>query len=151
MNEINRIVKLFTDMHHGDCWVGVNFKTALQGLNAETAGKVNIENSNSIWMLIGHVIYWRTAVVNRLNGTLDAPTFHDFALPEAFTDENWKQLLKDFESTYHLLTNAIKHFNEKKLYDPSPVKEQTYYDLMMGCLQHDAYHLGQLMLLKKIK
>lgn len=151
MNELNRIVKLFTEMHHGDCWVGVNFKTALQGLNAEIAGKVNIENSNSIWMLTAHVIYWRTAVVNRLNGTLDAPPFHDFGLPEEFTDENWKQLLKDFELTYHQLINTIKHFNEKKLHEPSPVKEQTYFDLMLGCLQHDAYHLGQLMLLKKIK
>ena len=29
-------------------------------------------------------------------------------------------------------------------------KEQTFYELIMGCLQHDAYHLGQLMLLKKV-
>ncbi|MGG9971930.1 DinB family protein [Ferruginibacter sp. SUN002] len=149
-NEINRILKLFTEMHHGYCWIGVNFKTALQGLNAEKAGSRNIENGNSIWMLVSHIIYWRTTVVNRLEGTLDTPPFRDFTLPEAFTDETWKQSLKDFESTYHLLIKTIKHFNEKKLQEPSPKNGQTYYDLIMGCLQHDAYHLGQIILLKKI-
>ena len=47
MNELNRIVKLFTEMHHGDCWLGVNFKTARHGLQAEMTSKVTIENSNS--------------------------------------------------------------------------------------------------------
>ncbi|MES2431807.1 MAG: DinB family protein [Bacteroidota bacterium] len=150
MNEINRIVKLFTAMHHGDCWVGTNFKMAMSNINAEEAGRQIIPNVNSIWMLMHHVIYWRTVVVNRLTGTIDAPPFEDFHLPEEFSTENWKQLLKDFEQTYHLLTNAIKHFNEKKLHEPSPKPEQTYYDLVMGCLQHDAYHLGQIMLLKKL-
>ncbi len=33
-NEINRILKLFTDLQHGDCWIGTNFKEALHGVDA---------------------------------------------------------------------------------------------------------------------
>lgn len=148
-NELKRIVKLFTAMHHGDCWIGVNFKSALQGLTVSNAMKQSANNANNIWMLLAHIIYWRTIVINRLNGSLDLPPFSDFSLPETFNDETWKQLLKDFEITYHLLINTIAHFPERQLHEISPKKNQSYFEVILGCLQHDAYHLGQIMLLKK--
>ena len=62
MNEINRIVKLFTDLQHGDCWIGVNFKEALHGVDAFLAIKNAGNNTNNIWQLVFHLIYWRTSV-----------------------------------------------------------------------------------------
>jgi hypothetical protein len=70
-------------------------------------------------------------------------------LPAVCKEDNWRQALHDFEAAYHLLRNAIHHFNSDHLDKPSVIKEQTNYDLIRGCLQHDAYHLGQMMLLKK--
>ena len=149
-NEINRIVKLFADLQHGDCWIGNNFKEVLHGINAEKAIE-NIEGkTNSTWQLVAHITYWRTSVVNRLTGSNNPPPFQDFLLPDNCNEESWRQALHDFEAAYHLLRNAIHHFNEENLDKPSPKKEQTFYELMLGCLQHDAYHLGQLMLLKKV-
>lgn len=147
--EINYIVKLFEALQHGDCWIGLNFKEALQDVNAAKAAKKLSADSNSIWMLVSHLIYWRTSVVNRLGGSVNPPPFSDFLLPDELNEENWKQTLLDFEAVYHSLRSAILHFNEDFLHYPSPRPEQTYYDLMMGCLQHDAYHLGQIVLVKK--
>ena len=147
--EINHIVKLFEALQHGDCWIGINFKEALLDVDAAKAAvKVNADR-NSIWMLTAHLIYWRTSVVNRLSGSLNPPPFADFLLPEQMSEANWKQTLLDFEAAYHSLRSAILHFNADFMHYPSPKPEQTYYDLMMGCLQHDAYHLGQMVLLKK--
>lgn len=148
-NEINRILKLFSDLQHGDCWIGNNFKETLHGVDAAKAAKTINREGNSIWMLVSHLVYWRTTVVNRLTGSDNPPPFKDFSLPDELNEANWKQTLHDFEAAYHLLRNAIHHFHEENLYKPSPKKEQTYYDLIMGCLQHDAYHLGQIMILKK--
>jgi uncharacterized damage-inducible protein DinB len=148
-NEINRIVKLFADLQHGDCWIGTNFKEVLHGVGAVNAVKNIADSTNSTWQLVAHITYWRSLVVNRLTGSDNPPPFQDFHLPDSYTEENWRQALHDFEAAYHLLRNAIHHFKEENLYKPSPRKEQTFYDLMMGCLQHDAYHLGQLLLLKK--
>jgi uncharacterized damage-inducible protein DinB len=148
-NEINRIVKLFTDLQHGDCWIGINFKDALANIDTMKAIAVNHTNGNCIWQLVNHIIYWRTVTVTRMGGSLQYPPFSDFMLPEKLTDENWKQTLLDFEAAYHQLRSAILHFKPENLQNPSPKKEQTYYELVMGCLQHDAYHLGQIMLLKK--
>jgi len=148
-NEINRILKLFADLQHGDCWIGVNFKDALHEVSAAKALENGSGKTNSIWQLVSHIIYWRTSVVNRLNGSMDSPPFPDFLLPEAGDEEHWRQTLHDFEAAYHSLRNAIHNIAEDHLDKPSPKPSQTYYQLMMGCLQHDAYHLGQIVLLKK--
>ncbi|MEO6540577.1 MAG: DinB family protein [Ferruginibacter sp.] len=149
-NEINRILKLFADLQHGDCWIGNNFKEVLHGVGANKALQDISGNTNSIWQLVAHITYWRTSVVNRLTGTNNPPPFQDFLLPGDCNEITWRQALHDFEAAYHLLRNAIQHFNPDNLDKPSPKKEQTFYELMMGCLQHDSYHLGQMMLLKKV-
>ena len=148
-NEINRILKQFAELQHGDHWTDNSFKEVLHGVDADNAMKTIDGKTNSIWQLVAHVTYWRTLVVNRLTGTNNPPPFQDFLLPNNCNEESWRQALHDFEAAYHLLRNAIHHFNEENLYKPSPKKEQTFYELMLGCLQHDAYHLGQMMLLKK--
>ena len=147
-NEINRIVKLFADLQHGECWVGNNFKEALHGVDHITAAKHIPGVNNSIWQLIAHITYWRTRVVNRLTGSDNPPPFADFLLPEILNEMHWKQTLLDFESAYHLLRNAIHYFKEENLDKPSPKEGQTFYQVILGCLQHDAYHLGQLVILK---
>lgn len=148
-NEINRILKLFADLQHGDCWIGNNFKETLHGVDSINACKTISGRTNNIWQLVAHITYWRTLVVNRLTGSLNPPPFQDFLLPEVCNEANWRQTLHDFEAAYHLLRNAILHFHEENLEKASVKKEQTNYELIMGCLQHDAYHLGQIMLLKK--
>lgn len=148
-NEINRILKLFADLQHGDCWIGLNFKEVLHGVDAGKAARTLHADGNSIWMLVSHLVYWRTTVVNRLTGSDNPPPFKDFSLPPELNEANWKQALHDFEAAYHLLRNAIQHFNADNLYKDSPKKGQTYHELIIGCLQHDAYHMGQMALLKK--
>jgi uncharacterized damage-inducible protein DinB len=148
-NEINRILKLFTDLQHGDCWIGTNFKEALHGVDADKAAKAIAPGYNTIWQLVAHLTYWRSVVVNRLSGNSNPPPFPDFLLPEELNEANWKQTLQDFEAAYHLLRNAIHIVKEENLDKPSPVEGQTFYQLILGCLQHDAYHLGQIGLLRK--
>ena len=147
--EINRIVKLFEDLQHGDCWIGNNFKDTLHGITAAKAAAANPAGANSIWQLTNHIIYWRTTVVNRLTGSDNPPPFKDFLLPAELSDAGWKQTLHDFEAVYHVLRTALHTIKDEQLDKATVRKDQTFYQLIMGCLQHDAYHLGQMMLLKK--
>ncbi len=147
--QLNELVKQFTNLQHGDCWIGVNFKATLNSIDALMAAKKTSNDTNNIWQLVNHIIYWRITVQNRLMGSVDLPPFADFLLPNELTDENWKQTLYDFENAYHSLRSSLIHFNADFLHYPSPKEGQTFYDLIVGCLQHDAYHLGQIVLLKK--
>ena len=65
-NEINRILKLFAGLQHGDCWIGNNFKETLHGIDDVMALKTVSVDTNSIWRLIAHITYWRTRVVSVL-------------------------------------------------------------------------------------
>lgn len=150
-NEINRILKQLAELQHGEHWTDNSFRQVLHGVDADKAMYRIADNTNSIWLLVAHIIYWRTSVVNRLTGSENPPPFLDFHLPDEANAETWNQALHDFEAAYHLLRNAIHHFNEDNLDKPSVKKEQTNYELIIGCLQHDAYHLGQMMLLKKAR
>jgi uncharacterized damage-inducible protein DinB len=148
-NEMGFIAHQFTELQHGHCWVGLNFKEALANIDAAQAAYAKDVSHNSIWQLVNHLVYWRTVVVNRLNGSSAPPPFPDFGMPDDTTEANWKQTLLDFEAAYHQLRHAILHFKAAQLHQPSPKEDQTYYELLMGCLQHDAYHLGQIVLLRK--
>lgn len=149
-NTIKNILKEFAQLQHGNHWTDNSFKQVLHGVDYRLAGKIAPGTSNSIWMLVSHIIYWRTTVVNRLTGSSNPPPFTDFRLPDELNEQNWLLQQQDFESAYHLLRNAIVHFNEDNLDKPSIKKEQTNFEMILGCLQHDAYHLGQMMLLKKL-
>ena len=149
-NEVNRILKLLLDLQHGDSWIGTNFKEAYHGVNAKIAAGYIQPGTNSIWGLTAHIIYWRSIVVKRLSGSNDLIPYPDFHLPKEMTPEKWKQTMIDFEATYHRLKNSIHLLKDEQLDLPSPKEGQTYYQLIQGCLQHDAYHLGQIVLIKKI-
>jgi uncharacterized damage-inducible protein DinB len=148
-NELSFIAHQFTELQHGECWIGINFKTALAHIAPDLAAYKKNSSANSIWQLVNHLIYWRTVTVNRLNGSMDSPPFADFLMPNEPTAANWKQTLLDFEAAYHQLRHTILHFKPANLHTASPKEGQTFYTLLLGCLQHDAYHLGQMVLLKK--
>jgi hypothetical protein len=94
-NEMSLLAHQFTELQHGHCWVGINFKEALAHIGAAQAAHKKEVSHNCIWQLANHIIYWRSITVNRLNGSSDHPPFSDFLLPDDTSDANWKQTLLD--------------------------------------------------------
>lgn len=149
MREIDKIAALFEAFYEGDCWIGLNFQQAIQSINAEQASKQKGKGHNSIWQLVNHLIYWRKTVIIRLQGVLGNPPMVDFYQPAKPITAEWEKTVQHFEEINQTLINTIRAFDENKLDQPSPMKGQTYYQLLMGCLQHDGYHMGQIILIKK--
>ncbi len=149
MREMQKIVQLFDDLQQGECWVGLNMQQALSGIDAATAAYKRNENGNNIWQLVNHLIYWRKTVMIRLRGVNAHPPVPDFYLPDDRDELSWHATRQEFEKVYKDLRIAINSLDEKKLDTASPMPGQTYYQLLLGCLQHDAYHMGQIVLLKK--
>lgn len=149
MTETARIAGLFNAYYDGECWIGVNFIQAIDGLSAEQAGVRKGEGFNSIWQLVNHIIYWRETVMIRMNGTIGNPPMTDFYQPPTSTETKWKETLQHFKQVNDSLVKAIQDFPSDQLDNPSPKNDQSYYQLLTGCLQHDAYHLGQIGTLRK--
>lgn len=149
MNESEKIAALFEAFYDGECWIGLNFKQAIKGVDEMLAAKKKEAFVNSIWQLVNHIIYWRKTVIIRLQGVLDNPPMSDFYQPEKTDHLSWKETLLQFQEVQNELAKTIRAFPPTQLDKASPKRAQTYYQLLIGCLQHDGYHMGQIILLKK--
>lgn len=149
MDELRRIASSFRAFYDGDCWIGVNFVQALEGVDAQLAARKWSRQHNSIWQLVHHLIYWRSTVLIRLSGKDGYPPFSDMLEPEKVTEAAWIVTQERFLDLSTQLHHAILSLDPKQLHKASPIEAQTNYDLLMGCLQHDAYHMGQIVVLKK--
>ncbi len=149
MTEIQKIIQLFDALQKGQCWIGQNMQQVIDNVSAEVAKTTRQHNGNTIWQLVNHIIFWRKTVIIRLQGEDAFPPIQDMFLPEDLSEASWKITLSEFDEVYGSLRNAILSFEENRLHIPSPRNEQTYHDLLMGCLQHDSYHMGQMVFIKK--
>ena len=149
MRETDNIADLFSKMHTGDCWTGYNFITVLKDIAASVAARVP-EKGNSIWQQVNHLVYWRRVVLLRLSGRNERPPGIDMQTPESISEKDWQDTLVLFNEVYEELLLQIRSFPVEKLDTESPKEGQTYRDLLYGFLQHDAFHMGQMVYFRKL-
>jgi uncharacterized damage-inducible protein DinB len=150
MGESQKIVDLFRKLQDGDCWIGLNLVQVLKGIPATIAARKPYPKGNSCWMLLNHLTYWRKIVICRLTGETTTPPMPDFYQPADINDTAWTTAKLHFEEVSKELILLVQQFDTARLQHASPVKGQTYYQLLMGCLEHDSYHMGQIQLLKNL-
>lgn len=105
---------------------------------------------NSIWQIVNHISFWRELVTRRINekAAIDTDeTGHD--APPVTDQQEWEKTLLRFNRSFEKLHAAILQFDETLLFDELDGKGSYYYNIT-GCIQHDAFHLGQIMMLKRV-
>ena len=150
MTEIDRIVSLYEKLYDGEPWIDVSILSVLESITARQAAKRNLKNCNSIWEIVNHIIEWRLNVLQRLQGfVIQTPDNNYFEAIEVKTDKDWADTLKKFEDTQTQWLEFLKEFKPSLFETEYPTNKMTYYEHIQGVLQHDAYHLGQIVLLAK--
>ncbi len=151
MNEPVRIVSLFNKLYNSNPWIDVNIVDTLSNLTADQAAKKVLNNCNSIWEITNHIIDWRLNVLQRIQGKVIKSTannyFYEIKEP---TPQAWQDTINNLaysQAQWIELLAQIKSEDYEKKY---PVNDMTYYEHIQGIIQHDAYHLGQIVLLKKL-
>ncbi len=151
MKEIQRIVQLFEKGYDGSPWIDVNLVNTLQSVSAEQALQKMNPNSNSIWEITNHIISWRKNVLQRVQGKqIKTPAHNYFEKVKKGSASDWKNTLKQLslsQKDWITFLNTIKKAELNKVYEPN---EMTYYEHIQGILQHDAYHLGQIVMLTRL-
>ncbi|HPH84699.1 MAG TPA: DinB family protein, partial [Ferruginibacter sp.] len=61
----------------------------------------------------------------------------------------WKKTLERLEASQQSWLDYLERLNTGSLNKIYPGNNMTYYEHIQGILQHDAYHLGQIVLLLK--
>ena len=151
MKETKRITKLFEDLYNGRPWIDVTIMDILKNISAEQAAKKIIPERNSIWQIINHMIAWRENVLLRVQGNgMVTPNNNYFTQLEIISETEWQKALERLANSQEQWIHFLENSDESqfdKIYAPN---KMTYYEHIHGILQHDAYHLGQIVLLSKL-
>lgn len=150
--ETQRLKQEFSQLYDGDPWIDVNLKQTLYSISAEKASRKIAEGRNSIWQILVHVVEWRRMILKRLSGKIIPVPEDNFIreIPE-ISEDKWQQILNDLAQTQQDWLNFLDGLKDEVLEKTYPGNNQRFYYLIQGVIQHDAYHLGQIVLLSKLE
>ena len=158
MSEAARLVDQFTRAHDGDPWHGSPLKAILKGVTAAQAARRPPNGAHSIWELVLHVTAWRNETARRAAGSpAGEPAEGDYPSVGDPTPGRWRAALAALDASHEHLVAAVRRMKDAQLLEPTNDPRDrplgagvTYYELFHGIVQHDAYHAGQIALLKKM-
>ena len=133
-------------------WIAnTNFKEQILSVNWEQAIQ-KVENLNTIALLTFHINYYLAGLLNVFaGGKLEIKDKYSFDLPEIKSEKDWNKLVNDFLSNSEMFANQVEHMEESMLDQPfADEKYGSYLRNIEGVIEHSYYHLGQIVLIKKM-
>jgi uncharacterized damage-inducible protein DinB len=151
MTTPQQLAKHLRDFYNGGNWTAVNLKDTLEGITWEQA-VTKVHDFNTIAMLLFHINYYVDAVIKVFQGnTLKASDKYAFDVKPITSEKDWQQLKDHVFSQAEVFAALIESMDEKKLPEVfEDAKYGTYFRNILGIIEHAHYHLGQIMLIKKI-
>jgi uncharacterized damage-inducible protein DinB len=158
LSEADRLIDQFKRAHDGDPWHGSPIREILKGVSAEQAARRPPNDAHSIWELVLHATGWRNEVARRATGApAQDPETGDWPPVGDPTPERWKAALASLDASHARLVDVVRGMTDAKLLQPTndPRNRElgtgvSYYELLHGIVQHDAYHAGQIAILKRV-
>ena len=151
MNLTSQIAKQFRDIYFGGNWTAVNLKQSLQDITWQQA-TTKVYSFNTIATLVFHTNYYVMVVTKVLQGEpLNAHDKYSFDHPPVTSQEDWEKLLNKTWADAENFAALIEKLPESKLWEIFlDEKYGNYYRNIHGIIEHNHYHLGQIVLIKKI-
>jgi uncharacterized damage-inducible protein DinB len=145
--------------HSGDPWHGPSRASLLADVTADEARRRPASAVHSIWELVLHMTAWTREVRRRLHGRQAAePEMGDWpALPTTPDEGAWRTAVAALDEAHVALRDTVRGLEASRL--ATPVGDQrnaalgtgvTLAQTINGLVQHDAYHSGQIAVVKKL-
>jgi hypothetical protein len=108
------------------------------------AGAVPGRSRNTIYQIVRHVTFWLDAARLRIVEGRDVDPDQDWAASASPSHDEWTRAIERLEAAHGALHAAIVTLDDARLEDPVPGSDPTIRGLLLGILQHNAYHTGQI-------
>ena len=146
-DEVGRMVE-------GGAWHGPSLTQNLAGVTAAEAAARPIASAHTIWEIVLHLTAWADEVAERLTRRARRLVGEEDWPPVTDTGETaWVAATEALWQAHRKLRAAIRDFPPHRLgetvageYDEDGT---SFYLMLHGLAQHDAYHAGQIALLRK--
>jgi uncharacterized damage-inducible protein DinB len=151
MNLTAQIAKQFREVHFGGNWTASTLKEHLNDVTWEQA-TTQVYSFNTIGTLVYHLNYYIRVVSKVFQGqSLDGKDKDSFEHPPITSQNDWEKLLDKTWNDAENFAQLIEQLPENKLWETFVhEKYGTYYRNIHGIIEHTHYHLGQIVLIKKM-
>lgn len=128
------------------------YAAALDGVDADLANwKPPGAAANTIWETVAHVTHFKERLLNRIEGRPDQQiSSNDDTFAVAGSSEaEWQDAVARLFAAHEVLRVALDRMHDDDLDRPAP--EELLIKQFQDLIVHDAYHTGQIILLRKLK
>jgi hypothetical protein len=133
-------------------WIAhTNFKEQIENTGWEQAIQ-KAGDLNTVAMLTYHINYYLAGILNVFkNGELEISDQYSFDLPPIKSAADWHKLVSDFLANAGQFINEVGQMEDNRLDEPFvDEKYGSWLRNIEGVIEHSYYHLGQIVLLKKL-
>ena len=134
---------------HGGAWHGPATREVLSGIDAAGAERRPAGSGHTIVELVRHITFWLKEAYLRIAEDRDVSDEGDWPEQAALTEEAWTEVVAELDQAYSDLHTAVRELDDSRLDDAVAGSDPTVRGLLLGTLQHNAYHTGQIVLITK--
>ena len=150
MNEVKLVANQLDRAYRDGFWGGGSIRELFRNFSASDAAMHPITDAHSAWEIVLHIFEWHNIFRSRIvEGEGDYRYQTDWPKPAAATDANWTTALDNLDYSNKSLIDAAREVKAQDLYEVVPGRNFTVYEMLHGVTQHDQYHAGQVLMLKK--
>jgi len=151
MTITKQIASHLRQVYFGGNWTSVNYQQTLADVSWQQA-HTRVNSLNTIAVRVYHAVYYVSVIRRVLEGqALQGHDKYSFDLPPIHTQEEWEAFLKERFEEVTQLSYLIEQVPDSRLPDFfTEEKYGTYYRNLQGLIEHAHYHLGQIVLIKKM-
>ena len=133
----------------GESWHGPSVREVLAGVSAEVAAAHPVAGAHSIWEIVLHIIGGYNLVLRRVRGErVQLAPEEEWPLVVEVSSDAWRESQQTLEQLNQQLQSAVRAFPAERL-SQELGSEYSAYIQFLGAPQHDLYHAGQIVVLKK--
>ena len=147
MRATERLLDQLNRAFGGEAWYGPPLRNLLDGVSDEQAKQHPIKGAHSIFELVTHVRTWMDVAAKRIASSEEVLT-----TVEDWTDisrSSWPAALEELEHAESRLADAVARLSTERLEQKVPGQPHSIHGEVLGVLQHNVYHAGQIALLKR--
>jgi len=148
--EPTRIEEQVRRAFEGEAWHGPSVLEVLADLSAEAASAHPIPRAHSIWEIVLHLAATYRLVLERIQGRAGSLTVEqDWPAVGAPYPKRWREAVDELRHLNREVRQAVLAFAEERLEEPLASGHSSAYAHFAGLAQHDAYHAGQIAILRR--
>jgi hypothetical protein len=151
MNPSKQIAQHFREVHFGGNWTSVHLQAVLADVNWKQA-TTPVYSFNTIATLVHHTGYYVQALIDVLQGKpLLAKDEYSFDHPPIHSQDDWETMLEKVWANAEQAAGLIEALPEARLWENfADEKYGKHYRNIHGMIEHLHYHLGQIVLIRKM-